>query len=243
MAHTFASAQTGQRIYPPTADAASARQQGYVYFRALVDLGNGDVAGIEATQARTAGNQDGLPLRPAVTAPPGLVADHDPLRAWGKAIHQPTAYLVRGDLEHTADELGASVQVPPDRIIIMYDMSVLLADPGRAIDVLLAAKRRGARVLLDNFDLDNPPARFMEMLPADILRLDTRRLPWHWEEAHRQEALASLVRFAGNLLMDVAAEGVKSIGQRTELKRLGIRYGQGRWFRNATGFLSDKSAL
>lgn len=241
MAHTLASDQTGQRVYPQTAGVTSARQAA-VYFRALVDLGNGDVAGIEAAQARTHVGPDNPPLRVIDTGEHGLTLPQDPLGVWGNEIRQPAAYLVRGDLERTAEALGATVDAPASRIIIMYDMSVLLADPGRALDVLLAAKRRGARVLVDNFDMDDPPARFMEMLPADILRLDIRRLPWHWDDAHREEALTSLVRFAENLLMDVAAEGVKSIGQRMELKQLGIRYGQGRWLRDMAGILSGHSS-
>lgn len=241
MAHTLASAQTGPRVYPQTAGAVSTRQAD-VYFRALVDLGNGDVAGIEAAQARTLAGTDNLSLRATDTVEHGLTLPQDPLGVWGNAIRQPAAYLVRGDLEHTAEALGATVDAPVSRIIIMYDMSILLADPGRALDVLLAAKRRGARVLVDNFDMDDPPARFMEMLPADILRLDIRRLPWHWEDARREEAMTSLVRFAGNLLIDVAAEGVKSIGQRIELKQLGIRYGQGRWLRDMAGVLSGHGA-
>lgn len=237
MAHTLASAQKGQPVYPQTSGVANARQAA-TYFRALVDLGNGNVAGIEAAQARTISGTDNRMPRPADTVEHGLAMPQDPLGVWGNEIRHPAAYLVRGDLERTAEALGATVDAPASRIIIMYDMSVLLADPGRALDVLLAAKRRGARVLLDNFDLDNPPARFMEMLPADILRLDIRRLPWHWEDARSEEAMASLVRFAGNLLMDVAAEGVKSIGQKIELKQLGIRYGQGRWLRDMAGILS-----
>lgn len=243
MAHTLVSAQTGQRVYQQTAGAASVRQAD-VYFRALVDLGNGDVAGIEAAQARPLplAGTDSLMSRPADTVEPGLILPQDPLGVWGNVIRHPAAYLVRGDLERTAEALGATVDAPASRIIVMYDMSVLLTDPGRALDVLLAAKRRGARVLVDNFNMDDPPARFMEMLPADILRLDIRRLPWHWDDARREEAITSLVRFAGNLLMDVAAEGVKSIGQRIELKQLGIRYGQGRWLRDMAGVLSGNGA-
>lgn len=242
MAHTFLLTQTGQRTLPQAAGVATVGQ-GTVYYRALVDLGNGGVAGIETARARTAPRVEGAPLRLAGPAERGQATGHDGLGAWGQEVREPAAYLVRGDLARTAAGLAAAVGAPADRIIVMYAMDVLLADPGRALDVVVAAKRGGARVLLDNFDLDDPPARFMELLPADILRVDLRRLPWHWDEARRQDTMASLVQFADNLLMDVAAEGVQSIGHRRELKQLGVRYGQGRWRRDTAGILPDPGYL
>ena len=242
MAHTFAPVLAGHQALSSPGGIATAGQ-GMLYFRALVDLDSGDVAGIEASRAQTATDEATSSLRLSDTAPSNLAPGHDSLAAWGDAIRQPAAYLVRGDLDSSAAVLAGAVDVHPDRIIIMYDMAALLLAPGLALDVLLAAKRRGARVLIDNFDLADPPARFLEMLPADILRVDPRRMPWHWEEEQRQETMASLVRFADNLLMDVAAEDVQSIGHRLELKQLGVRYGQGTWRLDTAGILPDSSSL
>lgn len=242
MAHTFSSVLAGRRALSQTA-AVSRVGQRSVYFRALVDLGSGDVAGIEASRAGTASPADGPSFRLSGRTALQNASAQDPLGAWGNAIRQPAAYLVRGDLDSSPASLAATVQAPFDRIIIMYDMATLLVAPGRSIDVLLAAKRLGARVLLDNFDLADPPARFMELLPADILRVDPRRMPWHWEETRGQETMASLVRFAENLLMDVASEDVQSIGHKQELKELGVRYGQGGWRLDTAGVLPDPGIL
>ena len=242
MAHPLACMPSGQQVFPGTADVVNAAQ-GLLYFRALVDLGSGDVAGIEASRARASFPGEGPSFRLSDAAPQHIASVQDALGAWGNEIRQPAAYLVRGDLDSSPAGLGGKIDAPAARIIIMYDMDALLVAPGRAIDVLLAAKRWGARVLLDNFDLADPPARFMELLPADILRLDPRRMPWHWEKEQRQETMASLVRFADNLLMDVAAEGVQSIGDRQELKQLGVRYGQGNWRLDTAGLLPDTDCL
>ena len=207
-----------------------------IYFRALVDLGNGGVAGIEAARDRQARLETVSSVAGAASALL-LAPGHDALAAWGSEVREPAAYLIRGDLTTSADGLGASVGVKAGRVIIMYDVAVLLSDPSRAIDTLVAAKRGGARVLLDNFDMDNPPARFMEVLPADILRVDPRQMPWHWDDAKRQDAMASLVQFADNILMDVAVEGVQSIGYKQELRQLGVRYAQGHWRCDTSGLV------
>ncbi|KHK03515.1 EAL domain-containing protein [Desulfovibrio sp. TomC] len=241
MANTFSQTQTGCPV--SKAPAASAIVgQGIIYFRALVDLGNGGVAGIEAARDRRAATES-MPCRPVAATGRSLAQGSDALGAWGSEVREPAAYLVRGGLGSSAAGLGAAVGVNAGRVIIMYDVAALLADPARAIDTLVAAKCGGARVLLDNFDMDTPPARFMEMLPADILRVDPRQMPWHWDDAKRQEAMASLVHFAGNLLMDVAVEGVHSIGHRRELKQLGVRYGQGGWRRDTSGLVPDPNIL
>jgi hypothetical protein len=204
-----------------------------IYFRALVDLGDGGVAGIEAARMLGARPEEGA-LRPADWAVPG---GGDALAAWGRELRDPAAYLLRGDHQEASADFGVPHGIAPERIIAMYDVAVLLADPGRSLDVLLEAKRRGVRVLLDNFDMDNPPARFMEMLPADILRVAPRQLPWHWDESRRLEAMSSLVQFAGNLLMDVAVAGVERNSYRLALKRLGVRYAQGVWKRDTAGVI------
>jgi hypothetical protein len=207
-----------------------------VYFRALVDLGNGGVAGIEAARAYPAPPEDAS-FHPVGWS--GLDPGHDALAAWGLELRNPAAYLLRGDPRLASADFGGSLGVAPQRAIVMYDVAALLADPVRSLDSLLAAKRCGVRVLLDNFDMDNPPARFMEMLPADILRVTPRQMPWHWDEARRLEATASLVGFADNLLMDVAVAGVQCHAFRRELKRLGVRYAQGVWRRDTAGVVPD----
>ena len=214
-------------------DAGVVRQD--LYFRALVDLGDGGVAGIEAASMLGSRHEEAS-LRPALGTVDG---EGDALAAWGRELREPAAYLLRGDHQQAGGNLGLSLGVLPERIIAMYDVGMLMADPARSLDVLLTAKRRGVRVLLDNFDLDNPPARFMELLPADILRVTPRQLPWHWDEAKRSEAMSSLVQFADNLLMDVAVVGVECRSYKLALKRLGVRYAQGVWKRDTAGVIPN----
>ncbi len=223
----------------PVCLAQDARRD--VFFRALVDLGTGGVAGIEAARVK--------PLVRDVYAPAigpfGGVASTaaDALGAWGEAVRDPAAYLLRGAVDADAAAVAARLGLAPERIIFMYDMGPLLAEPFRAIEALVAVKRAGSRILLDNFDLGDPPARFMELLPADILRVAPRRMPWHWDEARRQDTMVSLMRFADNLLMDVAVEGVENSGQRREFKRLGVRYVQGGWRLDTLGLVPDPGRM
>ncbi len=223
--------------------ATTGTPQRGVYFRALVDLGTGSVAGIEAASAGTAqhARTDTLSRQPPEAW--GMRPNTANLSAWGREVREPAAYLVRGGPQTQVRDVVARLGISPDRLILMYDVTVLPAHPTQFLDVLLIGKRAGARILLDLSDLDDPPIRFLEMLPADILRVAPRRMPWHWDAERRQQALESLLDFAGNLLMDVAVEGVDSSGERRALRRLGVRYAQGAWRRDALGLIPDPALL
>jgi len=241
MAHTLLNHAATRNILHESQGSLADRDERDIFFRALVDLGTGGVAGIEAARVRLPLHGASSPFAGPLT---GVVSpEADALGAWGSEVRDPAAYLLRGDLSTDPARAGDRFGVAPDRIILMYDVTALLGEPFRAIEALVAAKRAGSRLLLDNFDLEAPPARFMEMLPADILRVAPRRMPWHWDDARRQETMASLMRFADNLLMDVAVEGVESGGHRRELKRLGVRYVQGGWRLDTLGLVPDPGRL
>jgi predicted signal transduction protein with EAL and GGDEF domain len=213
-----------------------------IYFRALVDLGTGGVAGIEAAQARHV-RSDGAPGRFPGWHGRMVHAQAATLSAWGREVREPAAYLVRAQLDVRVDAVAERLHVAPEKIILMFAVTQLLAQPTSALETLIAGKRSGARILLDHIDLVDPPARFIEMLPADILRVAPGRMPWHWEEDRRAATMQSLLAFAGNLLMDVAVEGVDSDGQCRAFKRLGVRYAQGGWRRDHSGLVPDPARL
>ncbi len=199
------------------------------------------MAGIEAAHGGLPSDGPSGPARPGATGRI-ITRARDRFGAWGRVVREPAAYMVRGGLGMRPGRLADTLGLDAGRVILMFDMTELLADPGRALDVLLAGKRAGARVLVDNFDMEDPPARFMEMLPADILRVAPGRMPWHWDEDRRRETMEELSAFARNLLMDVAVENVGD-GQRRALRRMGVRYVQGAWRRDALGLVPDPVRL
>ncbi|MGE4535583.1 MAG: EAL domain-containing protein [Desulfovibrio sp.] len=230
MARTFDTPARFASTVCPGGDVALPLSWGAgTFFRTLVDLGTGDVAGIESVEAQNPWKDL---LDRHLDGPIEWLASRDADLA---DLQEAAAFLVRCDLTLQPRRIAATLGLDPGRAILMFDVAGLYGDPGRALNLLLDCKRAGARILLDGFDLENPPARFMEMLPADILRVAPRRMPWHWDTAKRRELLASVLSFADNLLMDVAVEDVSSGGQRQEYKRLGVRYVQGCWRKDIAG--------
>ncbi|MEA5089751.1 hypothetical protein [Solidesulfovibrio sp.] len=228
MAHTlFQWPYPAARLEGPAA-AITSRFRGEVYFRALVEIRSGTVAGIETAPAREVDA-----TAPAHRHPATLERSEGAHAGLARKGRDGAASLVRARLDLLPQRIRETYGVAPARVILMFDVGELFAQPTRSLELLVACKRVGARILLDNFDLDTPPARFMELLPADILRVSPGRMPWHWDMDRRHQALEEVLAFAGNLLMDVAVEDAGAESKRPAYKRLGVRYVQGAWRREA----------
>jgi len=134
-----------------------------------------------------------------------------------------------GPLER-APELLAKSGVAPSRLMFFFDVDSLMERPADALDLGIGLKRRGLGVGVDNIDPAFAPYNFLEMFPADVLRLRLRDAGGLKGDGELAQWLSSVSAFADNLLMDVAVEGVENAGQYKLIKSLGCRYAQGGFF-------------
>ena len=67
-------------------------------------------------------------------------------------------------------------------------------------------------------------------VPLDTLKIDRSFVSRIGEADENGEIVRTIVTLAENLGMDVVAEGIETLGQLSELKRLNCRYGQGYLF-------------
>ena len=78
-----------------------------VYFRALMDLGTGGVAAIEAAWARPATSDCGPERVPGCLGRKRVPAN---LCAWGHEVRTPAAYLVRAQCDTRPDAVAAAMR-------------------------------------------------------------------------------------------------------------------------------------
>ena len=228
MAHTlFQWPYPAARLEGPAA-AITSRFRGEVYFRALVEIRSGTVAGIETAPAREVDA-----TAPAHRHPATLERSEGAHAGLARKGRDGAASLVRARLDLLPQRIRETYGVAPARVMLSLPVGARGARAARALGRPAASKRVGARVLPATFDLEPPAARFMELLPADILRVSPGRMPWHWDMDRRHQALEEVLAFAGNLLMDVAVEDAGAESKRPAYKRLGVRYVQGAWRREA----------
>lgn len=194
-----------------------------------------------------------LPLRPlyelssetlaAVEIPPGMAAAPElaglpeVLSRFGLSPGNARLCAQLGVLELTDPAAPGRIArrcglqgIAPKRFCLFFPDTLCLEHGMRAIEQLLLFKRHGFRLGIDIENLDAVSGPFIEMLPADVLRLCPLDTMTRTSDPDAAGELLAFTRFAENLLMTPAASGVQSRGQLNTLKSLGMRIGQGPLF-------------
>lgn len=129
-----------------------------------------------------------------------------------------------------AAALLSEVDIDPARLVLVFDCDDLMADPLASLHAFLDLKRLGFKLGVDFSDIESLPYRFLEMMPADFLRVG--------HEAHNAprplpgipDRLKAVCAFADSLLMDVIVAGVDSAATYDLLSGMECRFGQGAYF-------------
>lgn len=232
MARHFSTIGSGHHILTrnPERPDRDPAYRGLVY-RPLINLDDGDLAGFSAI----AGTR-----YPAAPSELGALRPADPV---GQACRDlarvanggtaPGVVLVRaatGGLPLSdawpisrLTALLAAHGVEARRLVLGFSVAELAAHPMAALKGLVALKRTGVGLFVDDIDLVGMPAFFLEMLPVDYLCLDLRD-EWRFDDVELADRLSDLAAFAGNLLMDAVISGVETESRLRLLRRTGCRF-------------------
>lgn len=126
-------------------------------------------------------------------------------------------------------ELVASYYVDPREIIIEVTENTGLVDLQKAIEIMRELKRRGFDISVDDFGIGYSSLSYLQKLPFSELKLD-RSFINKIHEAGTEAVVRSIIQLAHALEMDVVAEGIETDEQRSKLKELGCKIGQGYLF-------------
>jgi len=129
----------------------------------------------------------------------------------------------------------SGLNIDPARVVLVFDCEELQTEPMTSLNAFLELKRLGLKLGIDFSDIENLPYRFLEMLPADYLRVGHEADQWVSHQAAPAgpgfaERLKNVCGFADNLLMDVIVAGVDSASKYGLLSDVRCRFGQGAYF-------------
>lgn len=129
----------------------------------------------------------------------------------------------------------SGLDIDPARVVLVFDCEELQTEPVTSLHAFLDLKRLGLKLGIDFSDIENLPYRFLEMLPADYLRVGHEADQWLSHPAAPAgpgfaERLKNVCGFAENLLMDVIVAGVDSASKYGLLSDVRCRFGQGAYF-------------
>lgn len=130
-----------------------------------------------------------------------------------------------------ADEVRTALAVSgldPRRLILDVTENVLMKEPDQAARALAELRAMGTRIAVDDFGTGRSSLGYLRRFPIDILKLDKTFVdPLSDADAADAALVGAIIGLAGDLGLEVVAEGIEHERQLRRLVDLGCANGQG----------------
>lgn len=124
----------------------------------------------------------------------------------------------------------------PAQLKLEITESAVMEDAEKAISILTELKKLGVKLLIDDFGTGYSSLSYLHKFPIDTLKVDRSFVSTMENEDENNEIVNTIIMMAKNLRLDVIAEGIETINQFYQLRKLRCEKGQGYFFsRPVTG--------
>ena len=227
------------------------REEFRVYYQPIVSLDNGSLAGFEALirwqhpDRGFVNPSDFIPLAEDT----GLIV---PIGMWilRKACQQLCQWQWQSPANRNlfmSVNLSSKQVSQPDLVAQIRDMleetnvdarhlklelteSAVMHNADMAARLLKRLKALGVQLSIDDFGTGYSSLGYLHNFPVNTLKIDRSFVGRIGEAAENIEIVRTIVSLAENMGMDVVAEGVETLSQLTQLRKLNCQYGQGYLF-------------
>lgn len=117
--------------------------------------------------------------------------------------------------------------LPPSALQLEITETKIIADFGRAREVLLQLRDLGVRISIDDFGTGYSSLAQLQQLPVDEIKIDRSFVMDMDTNANNAAIVRSTIELGRNLGLDVTAEGVETHETWQRLVELGCDYAQG----------------
>jgi diguanylate cyclase len=252
-------ARTGHRVYSEAEDQvgqnhlrtldelrqALDRGELTLHYQPKLDLGSGEVRGVEALvrwQHPTRGlllpdaflplvegagmmhELTGVVLRQALDQAARWHARGRPLTV---AVNLSASALVDADLPAQVGDLLLERGLPATALQLEITEEFLMADRRRAVDILHGLRQRGVQIAVDDFGTGYSSLAYLRDLPIDELKLDRSFVLPMRDDTRAAALVASTIGLAHSLGLRMVAEGVEDEVTLLALTRQGCDQAQG----------------
>jgi EAL domain-containing protein (putative c-di-GMP-specific phosphodiesterase class I) len=143
------------------------------------------------------------------------------------AVNLSARRLDRLEVEDAVTAALQRASLPAQRLVLEVTETAVPTDPAAAIDHLYALVDHGVRLALDDFGTGYASLAQLRDFPVETIKVDRRFIAGLGTSPEDTAIVATLVRLAQNLGVNVVAEGVETEAQAAMLRNLGCRLGQG----------------
>ncbi|HEY7061869.1 MAG TPA: EAL domain-containing protein [Chloroflexota bacterium] len=158
-------------------------------------------------------------------------------QAWRAAgLHLPVAVnlsmrnLHDSQLPTTIADLLATWGVTPSWLTVELTESAVMADPGRAMEILSKLRHMGVRIAIDDFGTGYSSLGYLKRLPVQQIKIDKSFVMDMAADDNDLAIVRSTIDLGHNLGLTVVAEGVENETTWELLTRLGCDGAQGYYF-------------
>ncbi len=146
------------------------------------------------------------------------------------AINLSVRQIRSEETVHSLRRLMERYGVDPRVLEVEITESSLMQNPDEAVKTIAAIRDLGSRIAIDDFGTGYSSLAQLRRLPLDVLKIDrsfTRDIAVDFDDA---AIVAAILAMAGNLGLQVVAEGVEQPAQESFLREHGCAFGQGYLF-------------
>lgn len=222
-----------------------------VYYQPIVSIASGELHGFEAlvrwehSERGLISPDDFIPLaeETGLILPIGLRILRDAcnqLRKWQQyslsnrdmimSVNLSGKQLTQPDLIERIEEVLQESQINPWHLKLEITETVVMDNPELAAITLAKLRSLGVRLSIDDFGTGYSSLSYLNRFPVDTLKIDRSFVTSMNEADENLQIVETIVTLAGNLGMQVVAEGVETEEQLEQLKSLKCQYGQGYLF-------------
>ncbi|WP_420839994.1 EAL domain-containing protein [Allorhizobium sonneratiae] len=149
------------------------------------------------------------------------------------SVNLSSAQLLNNGLYNDIRTLLTRMNCDPRRLKLELTETVVVKNPEQARLVLTRLKELGLSLALDDFGSGYSSLTYLTRFPFDTLKLDRSLVT---EQSERRDiVLRSVIAMAGEMGMDVVAEGIATDEDAAMLRAMGCRYGQSYLYGAAIG--------
>ncbi|MEW6584503.1 MAG: EAL domain-containing protein [Nitrospirota bacterium] len=139
------------------------------------------------------------------------------------------------DLVKTIAQILKETGFDPAYLKLEITESVVLNNPEPAIKIFSELRDQQIKVQMDDFGTGYSSLGYLPRFPFDALKIHKSFIQSMCENERAMEIVKTIITLAHNLKMELIAEGVETVEQLDELKRLKCKYYQGYLFSKPLG--------
>ncbi|MFZ3138463.1 MAG: EAL domain-containing protein [Thermodesulfovibrionales bacterium] len=147
------------------------------------------------------------------------------------------------DLVKTIKQILNKTGLNPACLKLEITESVIINNPEIAAKVFSELKELNIKVQMDDFGTGYSSLGYLHQFPFDALKIDRSFVQSMCDNEWAMEIVKTIITMAHNMKMQVIAEGVETIEQLEELRKLKCDYYQGYWFSKPLGWKEAEALI